>query len=380
MQYDRPYNDEINIGDLFTKLKEFRKYLFKKWWVILIVAAIVAFGLRSYIKWKPENYISHCDFVVKGVEGESTSSLASLASSFGIGISTGSEFTNEYFQGLILSRSLIKETLMQKYTMSVKKNAAPREDYLANFYIEMYPKWAKKKKVKGFTLEHGSPDSLTRKEDSVLNVLYDEITDADLTIEFGDDVGMNQLEFASTSRDFCYNFASYIVNAASDFYINSQVVNEVATVELFQKNCDSIKREMESRENMLAGLQDRSAFTIKATGLLTQGRLLRDIELLNVQYGTSYSQLELARFDMKNKTPLVTLTDTPANATIKEKEQTTLFMIIGFVLGAFICSVVLIVRKYIKDSVEESKKKQLVIMQNKDQESRSLIEDESNKI
>lgn len=29
MQYDRPYNDEINIGDLFTKFGEYRRYVLK---------------------------------------------------------------------------------------------------------------------------------------------------------------------------------------------------------------------------------------------------------------------------------------------------------------------------------------------------------------
>jgi len=97
MQYDRPYNDEINIGDLFTKFGEYRRYLVKKWWVILLCALALALGLRFYAVWKKEHYVAHADFAVKGTEGSSTSSLASLASSFGIGITTGTEFTNELF-------------------------------------------------------------------------------------------------------------------------------------------------------------------------------------------------------------------------------------------------------------------------------------------
>lgn len=68
MQYERPYNDEINIGDLITKLGEYRKYLVKKWWVILVSALVVGMALRFYINWRPEHYISHQDFSVKGTE------------------------------------------------------------------------------------------------------------------------------------------------------------------------------------------------------------------------------------------------------------------------------------------------------------------------
>ncbi|MBC8048005.1 MAG: hypothetical protein H7Y00_14500 [Fimbriimonadaceae bacterium] len=380
MQYDRPYNDEINLGDLFTKLGEYRRYLLKKWWVILLAALAFSFLLRFYIIWKKETYVSHSDFAVKGVEGASTSSLASLASSFGIGITTGTEFTNEYFLGIIQSRSLIKQTLLQKRTIQLDKKSEPREDYLCNFYIEMYPKWAKKKKIKNFRITHGNFDSLSRGEDSALTVIYDEIIDADLTVEFNDEVGMNQLEFESLNYDFSATFADYIAIASSDFYINSQLKNEFITVNLIQHKADSIRAVMEQKENLLANTQDRSAFTIKASGLLSQGRLLRDIEILNLEYSTTYSQLELAKFDLKNKTPLVTLIDTPKHSTIKEKEQTTLFMILGLVLGTIICTIVLSVRKYVKDSVEESKQKKLLIEQHKAVQDVSLIEKDSNKI
>ena len=58
-----------------------------------------------------------------------------------------------------------------------------------------------------------------------------------------------------------------------------------------------------------------------------------------------------------------------------------MFMIIGFILGAFLTSIGLGVRKYIRDSVEEGKQKQLVIEKyNKEKASQSLIDTESNKI
>jgi hypothetical protein len=361
MQYERPYNDEISIGDLITKLGEYRRYLFRKWWVILIFAAIFGVGLRFYVKWKPEHYISHADFSLKGIEGSSTSSLSSLASSFGFGISTGAEFTNEYFLTIIQSRRMVKETLLQKREIKMGKNGTPREDYLANFYIEMYPKWAKKKKVKNFRIDHGNIDSLTIYEDSVLTVIYDEIVDKDLTLDYNDDKDINELDFSSTNRDFSVYFASYIGRAASDFYIESQVKNETETVELIASKVDSFRNVMNAKEDQLASVTDRSAFTIKATGLVTQGRLLREIEILSTEYAEAYAQLELARFDLRNKTPLISIIDSPRISTIKEKEQIMLFMIIGFILGAIITSIVLVVRKYTRDSLEEAQKKKLLM-------------------
>lgn len=372
MQYERPYNDEINIGDLITKLGEYRRYLIKKWWVILIAALVVGMGIRLYINWRPEHYISHSDFSVKGTEGTSTSTLGSLASSFGFGISTSADFTNEYFLAITQSRVIIKDVLLQERTVKLNKQE-PRKDYLVNFYLEMYPRWAKKKKLKDFKMDHGNLDSLTIYEDSVLNIIYEEIIEKDLTIEYSDDLDLNQLEFSSVNRDFSYHFADYLAYAASDFYINSQVSTEIESVRLIQTRADSIKTLMEQKEDQLASLTDRSAFTIKSTGLINQGRLLRDLEMLTLEYGEVYAQLELAKFDLRNKTPLVAVVDSPKFATIKEKEQTTLFMIIGFIMGAIFSSIILSVRKYSKDSLEEANRKQELIRQVAARENSGLL-------
>lgn len=381
MQYDRPYNDEINIGDLFTKFGEYRRHLIKKWWVILIVAIALAIGLRFYAVWKKEKYVAHADFAVKGTEGSSTSSLASLASSFGIGITTGTEFTNELFLGILQSRTLVKEALMQRRTLTLKKGEPPREDYLANFYVEMYPRWAKKKKVKNFRLEHGSLDSITRYEDSCLTVIYDEIVENDITTEFSDDLGMNQMEVSSLSYDFSYYLADYLAFAGSEYYINNQVTNEQKTVNLMQGKADSLRALLDQKEELLARIQDGSAFQVKFSGYLSQNRLIREIGLITTEYSTTYAQLQLALFDLQNKTPLVDMIDRPKFATIKEKEQTTMMMIIGFILGTILSSIVLSFRKYIRDSVEEARQKQLVIENyHKEQAEQSLIDKDSNKI
>lgn len=381
MQYDRPYNDEINIGDLFSKLGEYRKYIFRKWWVILIVSILFALLLRFYAIWKPEHYIAHSDFAVKGTEGSSTSSLASLASSFGIGITTGTEFTNELFLGILQSRTLVKEALLEKRTIQVNKKSEPREDYLANFYIEMYPKWAKKKKIKNAKIVHGSIDSLTRYEDSVLTVIYDELIENDITTEYSDDFGMNQMEVSSLNHDFSFYMADYLAYAGSDYYINAQVKNERLTVELMQEKADSLRALLESKENQLAQVQDNSSYTVKFSGYLTQNRLIREIGLVTTEYSTTFAQLQLAAFDLQNKTPLVDIVDAPKYATIKEKEQTTFYSIIGLILGGFLTTIVVAVRKYIKDSVSESKQKQVLIEKyKKEQENQSLIDPESNKI
>lgn len=201
------------------------------------------------------------------------------------------------------------------------KGEAPRVDYMVNFYLEMYPRWSSRKKINDFKIIHGDINALSIYEDSVLSVIYDEIIDADLTVTFNEEIGLNQLEFSSLNRDFSRIMANNLASDASEFYIYSQIDNEISTVSLIQDRADSVRLMMQVKEDALARSQDQSAFTVKAAGLLNQGRLLRDIEILTLEYSTIYTQLELAKFDMRNKTPLISVVDSPNIATIKEKEQ-----------------------------------------------------------
>lgn len=155
--------------------------------------------------------------------------------------------------------------------------------------------------------------------------------------------------------------ANNLASDASEFYIYSQIDNEISTVSLIQDRADSVRLMMQVKEDALARSQDQSAFTVKAAGLLNQGRLLRDIEILTLEYSTIYTQLELAKFDMRNKTPLISVVDSPNIATIKEKEQKITFLIIGIILGTFLSVVFLSIRKYYKDTLAEAEEKQLLI-------------------
>ena len=148
-----------------------------------------------------------------------------------------------------------------------------------------------------------------------------------------------------------------------------------------QTKADSLRALLDQKEEMLARIQDGSAYQVKLTGYLSQNRLIREIGLITTEYSTTYAQLQLALFDLQNKTPLVDMIDRPKFATIKEKEQTTMMMIIGFILGTILSSIVLSFRKYIRDSVEEARQKQLVIENyHKEQAEQSLIDKDSNKI
>ena len=56
-----------------------------------------------------------------------------------------------------------------------------------------------------------------------------------------------------------------------------------------------------------------------------------------------------------------------------------LFMIIGFVLGIVISSIVLVIRKYTRDSVAEAKQKQELIRQYEEQQAAVLLEQKENR-
>src|SRR5437868_2050203 len=129
-------DEEIQLGPLWTNIKQMFRYVLKKWWVLLIWIIIFSGIAMGYVIWYGKKYISTATFAVEGESPSSglLSSSLSIANQLGLqgSAAKNSTYNNNFFATLIQSRRVIKESLMQEATMDGKK------DLLANHYINLY--------------------------------------------------------------------------------------------------------------------------------------------------------------------------------------------------------------------------------------------------
>jgi hypothetical protein len=130
-------DEEIHIGPLWTNIKQSFRYIFRKWYILLIWVGIFGGLGLFYAWWYGLKYISTASFAIQGQSASSglLSSSLSIANSLGLSGSMakgGGGFDNRFFASLIESRKVIKESLLHEGIMDGKK------DVMANHYIDLY--------------------------------------------------------------------------------------------------------------------------------------------------------------------------------------------------------------------------------------------------
>ena len=344
--------EEIRISDLLFTAKNYLTYVLRKWWVIGILTVMGAAVGFVYAFFQDEDYITESTYIIDSGGGSSSmlSSLMSIAGAFGMGGSSSAEgFTNELLHGLIQSRRVLKNTMMSQYMVDGEY------DHLGNHMIRLYPDWAEDWDIVDFRLTSDSLESVTPGEDSVLELLYLKLREDHLIVAFDEATALNTMTFRALSRDLAVHASEHILTASSDFFIQSAVVKEKQSLDIAIHQSDSLMGVLKGKEALLARLTDEQGYGFRASDMLTEGRLIRDIEVLSTMYATSYASLEVARTNLHDKKPIIEVLDQPQYATHKEEVKLVAFSIIAGIIAAFLTVIFFILRKAIVDIFAEER-------------------------
>lgn len=342
--------EEIRISDLIVTVRTYIRYILRRWWIIGICAVLGAIGGFVYAMFQDEDYITETTYIIDSDANNASflSSLMNLAGAFGMGGGSQSEgFTNELLHGIIQSRRVIKEAMLQRYSVD------GQYDRLGHHLIRLYPDWAEEMEIQEERILTDTLVQVTPHEDSLLEMMFLKIREDHLSVAYEEGTALNTLTFRSLSRDYSIHASNQIITAASDFFIRSAVAKERQSLEIAQRQADSLMGVLKAKEALLARLTDEQGYGFRAADLLEEGRLLRDIEVMSTMYAESYGSMEVARTNLRDKKPIIEVVDRPEYATHKEEIKLVAFSIIAGILGAFLCVFFFIVRKLIADILAE---------------------------
>lgn len=342
--------EEIRISDLIVTVRTYIRYILRRWWIIVLCAILGAIGGFVYAMFQDEDYITETTYIIDSDANNASflSSLMNLAGAFGMGGGSQSEgFTNELLHGIIQSRRVIKEAMLQRYSVD------GQYDRLGHHLIRLYPDWAEELEIQEERILTDTLVQVTPHEDSLLEMMFLKIREDHLSVAYEEGTALNTLTFRSLSRDFSIHASNQIISAASDFFIRSAVAKERQSLEIAQRQADSLMGVLKAKEALLARLTDEQGYGFRAADLLEEGRLLRDIEVMSTMYAESYGSMEVARTNLRDKKPIIEVVDRPEYATHKEEIKLVAFSIIAGILGAFLCVFFFIVRKLIADILAE---------------------------
>lgn len=311
--------DQISLKELIEKILVNFSFLSKKWKVILL-AGIIG-GLIGYIysNNKPVTYTAKLTFILE--EGKSGASglggLASLAGQFGVDVGVGSGGNVLSGDNILLyfkSPSLAKEVLLSQFDSLNKET-------IADAYIRFYSLnkiWEKNEKIGkiDFRTNELSPE-IKRTKDSLLQKIIENI----ITYEFDvirPDKKATFIDVTVKMRNeiLAKMYCEKIVQRVVERYTNIKIQRQKATVDKLQIRADSI--------SLLLGLKTVSGATLQnLTNTLDINPLyrtgtavaventIRDKTLLSTIYASVVQNLELAKFNLSQETPVIQIIDQP---------------------------------------------------------------------
>jgi hypothetical protein len=342
-------NDEISLKELLEKAKEWFSYLVSQWKVILL-AGIVGAGLGlAYSVSKKPIYTATLSFALEDEKsGGGLGGALGLASQFGLdlGGGGGSIFTGSNLTELFKSRSMVEQTLLSPVT-SNGKTISLAEMYIQN--KEWRDKWNDNPKFKDIQfLPNSKRKYFTRVHDSILGVMYEDLSKNGLTVGQKDKkIAILSIDMVSASELFAKDFTEALVEEVSDFYIDSKSKKSRENMLILERQTDSIRRELNGAITGVAVANDNTFGLNPAMNVRRAPSARRQVD---VQANTAIltelvKQSELAKVTLRKETPLIQIIDKPILPLPKEQLGKAKGILMGGFLAGFLVVLLLMIRQ-----------------------------------
>lgn len=346
-----------SLKENIEQLKELWNYFLKRWIIICIFGFTSAgLGLLVSILKKP-TYTSTLSFVL---DGSSLSSLgggglSGLASSIGLGGGASGEsvFEGDNLMALVVSKRMIEQSLMQKVPF---KNKTYAEYYIE--FNEMREAWEEKPHLKKIKFPINSNlKKLSYHQDSILREIYIRLAENALEVKMtSSKVNIINVRCESHSHYFSRHFPETLINEVSKYYIETKTKKAKINYDVLKHQTDSIRVEL---YNSIAGLASANDNIYGINPAFNIQRVPSARKQVDVQANTAIltelvKNLELARVNLLNNTPLVQIIDSPKYPLEEKKLRKLYGVLIGGFLGGIIILALLLSIKYFKESSQEN--------------------------
>lgn len=336
MQPSQNVNDEVSVQEIITGTKKLISFLTKKIWKIIIIAFIGGLLGMGFAYFKPIIYTAKLTFMIE--EGRSNSGLSGIAGQLGIDIgslTSGSGgitiFSGDNIFLFLKSNYLTKKTLLTPFDSN--NNKYTLADRYADIY-ELRKKWASSSKVGKEIFFPADDTKYSRLQDSLLQIITNAILKKQLLVERPEKKStFISVEVATKDDVFSKLFCERIVNNAIEKYIDIKTKRQKINVERLQKRADSIGSVLNYKTYAAAAGSEKILDLNPASRTETVQVEVntRDKSMLTMVFAEVTKNLEIAKINLNQETPVIQVVDKP-DYPLYDNKLGKLKSIIGFAL------------------------------------------------
>jgi len=341
----------VSFGGLLLMIWDYLRYLGRRWKIIFLIAILAA--LIGYFLAKKSQTLYTADLTFMLTEQEApSSSINSVLGNLGIDPAGGGE--QNLSKILELSRSM---QIMQKVLLT-QDSIDGKRDYFANHVIDhfkLHQKW-NKNSLKDFRFQKTDFSNFDETEKEALKKVYSYVVgsktkDGIFTYALSNDSKIMTLSLESPSQDLSVNMLLLIFEELSTYYIDKTTEKQQTTYAAIKAETDSIQQKLKSTEYQLARFRDTRQDLVRQKSQLAKNQLIREVSLYASIYAESIKNLELAKFNLKQKTPFIQAIDLPFKPLQASKSSPLKSAILAAIAGIFLSVILLMCYKIITDAV-----------------------------
>lgn len=349
-------NDEISLKELIYKAKEWYGYLLSKWKIILLCGIIGASLGLTYSFTKKPVYTATLTFATEDEKaGGGLGGALGLASSFGLDLGGGGGgiFTGTNLTELFKSRSMVEKTLLRPIIFKGKVIS------FAEMYIEnngWQKSWDNNEKFKSIKfLPNADRNHFTRAQDSILGIIYDNISHGGLKVSQKDKkIAIISIDVSSDNELFAKYFCEALAKQVGKFYVETKSKKARMNMAILEHQVDSIRRELNTAITGVAVANDN---TFNLNPALNVRRAPSVRKQVDVQANTAIltelvKQAELAKVTLRKETPLIQVVDKPILPLVKERLGKAKGILLGGIIAGFIAIFGLILMRIFKQVLQ----------------------------
>lgn len=276
---------EEKFKDLVEKLKPYFSRLWLNRKKIIYINIIVLVLTLLYLIFMTKPYFQSTVTILPeyGSKSNMLSQLSGLASLAGVKV--GDSAPTELYQNIITSETVLQEVVYSKY----KTNEYPDSVNLIKYF-----------EIK---VDDNNPELKKRKE---FLLLYESLLQNRIATNVDRMTKILNVTVSMPEAQLSADVANNLVKAL-DLYIRTQR-KSYATEQSFyiEKRTQQVKDSLSFAEDKLKSFREQNRITSQSPNLLLeQGRLLRNIEILQTVYIELTKQLEIAKIDQIKDAPVL---------------------------------------------------------------------------
>lgn len=347
----KPYTDsqesepELDIRTVILFLKGIFSLLNQKRnRVIILASAILVAGIALGIAWmKPIHFKAESAFIAEETsKGGGLSSMMSIASQFGLGGGGGKDNSEKLIE-MLKSRKIFERAMLDSATIDGKT------DFIINHFLDHTNFGKALRNQEAFqSFRYESAEKLSRTQDSVFMILHENMHKVGIKTESKKSSSMLKLNILTEHEELSVALNKAMLSKLNEYYVETTVARQKNMFNILQNRADSIRMEIELREKLMAKTTDENMLSYRMEQRIDALRLKREIQVNNLVYAEVIKNLEMARANLLNETPVLSVIDEAVPPLEKVKPAKKYWLLGGFILGGFLATVYILFRAWWK--------------------------------